>query len=151
MPTQRLYTITFSPSESCTVAPTGQTTSQGACSQCMHSMGWKKLVGRVGFAFVIAIDAQPVHFALMHHLLLADDGNVVLGLAGDDAGVAADAGVQIDTHRPSRRPLRFPAIKMRFLFSPGEKAWFLGVLRERAVSHNDAGHVEDQVVMIGAA
>jgi hypothetical protein len=33
-------------------------------------------------------------------LLLADDRNVVLGLAGDDAGVAADAGVEVDAHPP---------------------------------------------------
>ena len=31
---------------------------------------------------------------------LADDGNVVLGLAGHDAGAAADAGAQIDDHAP---------------------------------------------------
>ena len=34
------------------------------------------------------------------HLLLADDRDVVLRLAGDDAGTAADAGVQIDGHAP---------------------------------------------------
>ena len=34
------------------------------------------------------------------HLLLADHRDVVLGLAGDDAGVAADAGVQVDRHAP---------------------------------------------------
>ncbi len=28
------------PSSLCVVAATGQTTSQGACSQCMHMTGW---------------------------------------------------------------------------------------------------------------
>ena len=32
--------------------------------------------------------------------VLADDRDVVLGLAGDDARVAADAGVQVDRHAP---------------------------------------------------
>src|ERR1700733_8658995 len=34
VPTQRLYTIVLSPSGVCTVAPTGQTCSQPAFSQC---------------------------------------------------------------------------------------------------------------------
>ena len=36
----------------------------------------------------------------MTDLLLAHDGDVVLGLAGDDAGVAADAGRLVDHHAP---------------------------------------------------
>src|ERR1700678_3554197 len=39
VPTQRLYTISFNPSGLCTVAPTGQTTSHGAFSHCMHGTG----------------------------------------------------------------------------------------------------------------
>ena len=86
--------------------------------------------GRIGLAFIIAIDAQPLHLTLVDHLLLADDGNVVLGLAGDDARVATDARVQIDAHGPGRRPLGFPAIKLRLPFAAGEKARLLGVARE---------------------
>jgi hypothetical protein len=41
VPTQRLYVISFSPSALCVVAATGQTTSQGAFSQCMQSLGWR--------------------------------------------------------------------------------------------------------------
>jgi hypothetical protein len=92
------------------VAPTGQTTSQGAASQCMHRTGWNAL-RRGGVALVIAVDAQPVHFALAQHLLLADGRDVVLRLAGDDAGVAADAGIQVDAHAPGAgRP---PAVQVR--------------------------------------
>ena len=88
------------------------------------------IYGRVWIAFIITIDAQPLHLTLVDHLLLANDGNVVLGLTCDDTRVATDARVQIDAHRPSRRPLRLPAIKMRLLFASGEKAWLLGVSRE---------------------
>src|SRR5207244_3255119 len=42
----------------------------------------------------IAIHANPVHGATARHLLLADDGDVVFRLAGDDAGAATDAGRQ---------------------------------------------------------
>src|SRR5207244_8083758 len=36
-------------------------------------------------AAVVAVDAQPVHLALAVHLVFADYGNVVLGLASHDA------------------------------------------------------------------
>src|SRR5262249_24112211 len=39
----------------------------------------------------VGADAYPVHLAGADDLLLADDGDVVLRLAGDDAGAAADA------------------------------------------------------------
>jgi hypothetical protein len=48
----------------------------------------------------VAIDAEPVHLPAGHHLILADDGDVVLGLAGDDARLAAGAGRQVDRHAP---------------------------------------------------
>jgi len=31
--------------------------------------------------FVVAVDADPMHFAAAHYLILADHGNIVLGLA----------------------------------------------------------------------
>ena len=52
-------------------------------------------------AGVVAIDAEPVHLALPPHLVLADHGDVVLRLAGDDAGGAAGAGVEVDGHAPA--------------------------------------------------
>ncbi len=41
-----------------------------------------------------------MHLPAADDLVLADDGDVVLRLAGDHAGVAADAGVQVDRHAP---------------------------------------------------
>jgi hypothetical protein len=49
---------------------------------------------------VIGVHAQPVHLAPAQHLFLADDRDGVLGLAADHAGVAADAGVDVDRHPP---------------------------------------------------
>jgi len=51
-------------------------------------------------ADVVAVDADPVHLATAEDLLLADEGDVVLGDAGHDARVAAGACVQIDGHAP---------------------------------------------------
>ena len=48
----------------------------------------------VEIAFVVAVDADPVHLAAARDLVLADDRDIVLGLAGDHAGVAAGAGVR---------------------------------------------------------
>src|SRR4051812_12232734 len=113
------------PSSSCTVAATGQTGSQGAFSQCMQRRGWwdaprvvrpprvaggvlavhaeAGLVVRLGVveaAVVVAVDVDPLHLAAPGHLLLAHDRDVVLRLAGHDAGAAADAGIQVDRHPP---------------------------------------------------
>ena len=57
-------------------------------------------VGVLEVAGVVAVDPQPVHLAAVEDLLLADHRNVVLGLAGDDAGVAAGADVLVDGHAP---------------------------------------------------
>src|ERR1051325_3590311 len=54
----------------------------------------------VEIAFVVAVDADPVHLAATRDLLLTDDRNVVLRLAGDHTGAAAGAGAQIDGHAP---------------------------------------------------
>src|SRR4051794_10138858 len=45
VPTQRLYVISFRPSELCVVAATGHTISHGAFSQCMQSIGWWYVAG----------------------------------------------------------------------------------------------------------
>ena len=57
-------------------------------------------VGILDVAGVIPVDPQPVHFTAVEHLILADDWDVVLGLAGDDARVTAGADVLIDRHAP---------------------------------------------------
>src|SRR5579863_945708 len=45
VPTQRLYVMSFRPSELCAVAPTGQTYSHGAFSHCMQGKGSKYISG----------------------------------------------------------------------------------------------------------
>src|SRR5207253_1982339 len=54
----------------------------------------------------IAIDPQPVHRPAMGDLQFADDRDIVLRLAGDDARAAAGAGIQIDRHSPLLRRLQ---------------------------------------------
>src|SRR4029079_19045846 len=49
---------------------------------------------------VVPVDADPLHLAALADVLLADGGDVVLGLAGDDARAAAGALVEVDLHRP---------------------------------------------------
>ena len=49
---------------------------------------------------VITVDAQPVHDPVVQHLFLADRRYVVFRLAGDHAGLAADAGIEVDRHAP---------------------------------------------------
>jgi len=51
-------------------------------------------------AALVAVHADPVHLAAAEHALLAHHGHVVLGLAGDQARIAADALRQIDRHAP---------------------------------------------------
>ena len=48
----------------------------------------------------IIVDAQPMHVAADRDLVRPDDRHIIFRLAGDDAGVAADAGRRIDHHRP---------------------------------------------------
>src|SRR5690606_29322644 len=48
----------------------------------------------------VAIEPDPVHLAAERDLHLADRGDVVLGLAGDDAGAAARARREVDDHAP---------------------------------------------------
>ena len=60
---------------------------------------------------VVDVDPQPVHVPAAGDFLGSDHRDVVLRLAGDDAGVAADANGGIDHHRPGvaaigRWPLR---------------------------------------------
>ena len=57
-------------------------------------------IRRIGRARVVAVDAQPMHRPPGHHLIPADHRHVVFGLAGDDAGLATDAGIELDRHRP---------------------------------------------------
>ena len=62
--------------------------------------GLEKCLGIVAVTLVVGVDANPVHGAAQHSLFLADHGNIVLRLAGQDAVVAAHALVQINRHTP---------------------------------------------------
>ncbi len=55
---------------------------------------------RVDVAGEVVVDADPVHLAVLAHLLLADHRDVVFRHAGDDAGAAAGARRQVDGHAP---------------------------------------------------
>ena len=72
-----------------------------------------RLVRRPG---IIVVDANPMHLAARAHLVFADDRNVIFGLAGNRAGIAADAGVEIDHHAPGVAGiLEFIGIVERFV------------------------------------
>jgi hypothetical protein len=82
---------------------------------------------------IIAIDAQPMHDALVEHQILADHRYIVFGLTGDDTGLAADAGIQIDRHCPGVLWIAITGIK-RFLVSLLlEKMRVLLIFGERAL------------------
>src|ERR1035441_775222 len=51
-------------------------------------------------ASIIAVYAQPMHLTAAAHLILADDGNVVLALAGQHARGTADTGIEVNGHSP---------------------------------------------------
>ena len=55
---------------------------------------------QLAIAAEVTIDAQPVHLAVFVNLILADDRDVILALAGQHAGVAAHAGREINGHAP---------------------------------------------------
>src|SRR5262249_4021017 len=63
-----------------------------------HRLEERPRVG--GGAEAVTVDAQPVHLAAAAGLVRDDDGDVVLGLAGDDAGAAAGADAQVEGHAP---------------------------------------------------
>src|SRR5579863_4314028 len=62
--------------------------------------GLEKCLGIIAVALVVGVDANPVHVAADDGLLFADDGDVVLRLAGQHAVVAAHTRVKVDRHAP---------------------------------------------------
>src|SRR5207237_3965232 len=62
---------------------------------------------------VIAVDAYPMHFTAAPDLAFTHHGNIVLGLAGDRAGGAADAASEIDAHPPFVAVVRIGRIERR--------------------------------------
>src|SRR6516165_10451508 len=50
---------------------------------------------------VVAIDSQPVHFAVAPHFIAAHYGNVVLHLTSNHAGGTSGTRIEIDHHAPA--------------------------------------------------
>jgi len=48
----------------------------------------------------VTIQSNPMHFSLIEYLLPANHRNIILCLAGNDTGVAARTGVEINRHSP---------------------------------------------------
>ena len=116
-----------------TVALTGQTYSQGAFSQCMQGTAGRRCAARRRHPVEVAVDAEPVHLAPAHTSVLADDRDVVLGLAGDDAGAAADAGVEVDAHGPGNTVVTEGCIKRLLGRLTPQEFRLLQKLRERSL------------------
>ncbi len=97
--------------------------------------GHLNVFGLIGISGEVAVDANPMHFAATQDLFLADHRDVVLGLAGHHAGVAADALGQIDRHAPAvpvvlqSPPQRLQRRMMHHVF--GEVGMLLVVLERR--------------------
>ena len=69
----------------------------------------QRLIGQLGIvrlAAEVAVHPQPVHLAMLEHLRAAHHGDVVFGLAGDDARPAADALREVDRHAPAMSLVR---------------------------------------------
>ena len=82
----------------------------------------------------IAIDAQPMHLAALVDLVGADNGDIVLALAGHHTGVTAGTGIQVDRHTPCvpvvgrLLPKRFQRIMVSRV-GEGKSTWhFIGPL-----------------------
>src|SRR5215469_9316793 len=90
-------------------------------------------LGIVAIALVVRIDANPVHVTPPNNLLFADDGDIVLRLAGDHAVVTTDTSVHVDRHAP-RVTLRVVVVRIqrelarRLLFL--SKLWIFLVFRQ---------------------
>src|SRR6202035_1685041 len=89
-----------------------------------------------------------VHLPLADHLLLADHGNIVLGLAGDNASIATNAGVQVDTHRPGGGSFGLPTIQVRLRLVGGERPRGLAILGKCCVPDIFSRLVEDQIMVV---
>src|SRR6267143_1568186 len=83
--------------------------TKGNCLGWTNLLAWSGLamharyrlviqLGWLWFALIVAIDSDPMHLTPTPNLILPYHRDVVFGLTSNHAGVAADAGVQIDHH-----------------------------------------------------
>src|SRR5262249_5671886 len=63
--------------------------------------GHERRLGGRRIAREVRVDAEPVHLPPTEDLAPADRRDVVLGLAGGDARLTADAGGEVDHHAPA--------------------------------------------------
>jgi len=105
----------------------GQTASQGALSQCWQSMGMNRTRGSSGSKKTF--DPNPSHLPSLKDLFFTDKGHIVLSIAGDDTGPAADTAVKIDGHGPSIVGMGMGRIDILLRGNPfrqwGSKRWLL--------------------------
>src|ERR1041384_3250117 len=105
-----------------------------------------KSLGIIRLAFVIAIDAEPMHLAPARHFGLADDRTSVFRLAGDHAGVAADARAGVDRHAPGVAFVLEAGIeRLRRMLLLARKVRALTIFLERRRAHEIASF---HVVMV---
>src|ERR1017187_2187486 len=103
------------------------------CLLAVHAHHGLVVYERVlGGALVITVDPDPVHLAAAPHFLLADRRDVVLGLAGDGAGVAAGAGRKVHREAPRVPVVLEPGIQADRgnYFEPAGELGVLAVLLE---------------------
>ena len=62
--------------------------------------GLREHFGLVSIPREVAVEANPGHVAVFADLVFADDRDIVFSLAGDNAGVATRAGIEIHRHAP---------------------------------------------------
>src|SRR5579872_5472966 len=80
-------------------------------------------------AFIVTVDADPVHVAADHDFFFANHGDIIFRLASHHTAAAAGAGVQVDGHAPGVAFVFHRGIqRQRILFGAG-----LGELRIFAV------------------
>ena len=80
----------------------------------MHAGHRLKPELRVRFrAMVVDVDPQPMHVAAARNFFRPDHRDIVLGLAGDHAGVAADAHGGVDHHRPGVAVIRLGPLRQQ--------------------------------------
>ena len=110
------------------------------CILAVHARNRRvESLGIFGRSFEVAVHPQPVHLSAAQYLVLTDDRNIVFGLAGNDARVAADARAQIDRHPPRVAGILIfgveRSIGVNFVLVPMRKIRFLSILVQRSRPH----------------
>ena len=98
--------MSFRPSLLWTVAPTGQTSSQGAFSQCMQGTGWwmRRRAGLVPWcsagAVEVAVHPQPVHLPPRSTCSLPTTGMLFSAWQAMTQALQPRQVLEVDRHAP---------------------------------------------------